>query len=112
MMREILTENDSLFLGVLTKPDTIPSGSTEKRKQWVDVLMGREHTTRHGYFCTRQPDDAERAKLISSTDARAAEKHFFDKEQPWSDLNCRERLGTENLLTTMSRLLSQMMQKS
>ena len=102
----------ALFPGVLTKPDTIPSGSTEKRKQWVDILLGREHPTKHGYFCTRQPDDAERTQLISSTDARAAEKHFFDKEKPWSDLSCQERLGTENLLKTMSGLLSQMMQKS
>ncbi|KAM5536974.1 hypothetical protein V8D89_009303 [Ganoderma adspersum] len=104
--------NGERTIGVLTKPDTIPSGSIEKRKQWVDILLGREHATKHGYFCTRQPDDAERAKRLSSAGAREAEKQFFDKEEPWSNLSCRERLGTENLLQTMSDLLSQMMQKS
>ncbi|PIL25641.1 transporter [Ganoderma sinense ZZ0214-1] len=104
--------NGERTIGVLTKPDTIPSGSIEKRKQWVDILLGKEHPTKHGYFCTRQPDDAERAKRLSSADARAAEKRFFDEEETWSQLSCRERLGTENLLKTMSDLLSQMMQKS
>ena len=98
--------------GVLTKPDTIPAGSTGKLQQWIEIMAGREHPTRHGYFCIRQPDDAERAKGISAAAARDAENHFFETVTPWATLSCRERLGTDNLLRTMSGLLSQMTQAS
>ncbi|EED79004.1 predicted protein [Postia placenta Mad-698-R] len=54
-------------IGVLTKPDTLPPGSVKLRELWLEVLEGRSVSNHlvHGYFCTRQPDDAERAGDLS-----------------------------------------------
>ncbi|KAF7360121.1 hypothetical protein MVEN_00740500 [Mycena venus] len=93
-------------IGVLTKPDMLSVGS-KARDSWLDVIEGRKHRLIHGYFCTRQPDDAERNKNITSAQARHAETSFFAETAPWSTTEHKERFGTENLVSTLSTLLVQ-----
>ncbi|TFK46143.1 hypothetical protein OE88DRAFT_1687998 [Heliocybe sulcata] len=95
-------------IGVLTKPDMLTSGATKSRELWLDVIEGRRHPTLHGYYCTRQPDDAERSNDISAADARKAESEFFAKTAPWARSPHQNRFGTVNLVATLSRLLTQL----
>ncbi|KAJ7934585.1 P-loop containing nucleoside triphosphate hydrolase protein [Mycena leptocephala] len=91
---------------VLTKPDLLSVGS-KKRDLWLDVIEGRNHILMHGYFCTRQPDDGERAKNITPEQARRAETTFFAETAPWSTTDHKERFGTENLVSSLSTILVQ-----
>ncbi|KAJ7668026.1 P-loop containing nucleoside triphosphate hydrolase protein [Mycena rosella] len=93
-------------IGVLTKPDMLSSGS-KVRDLWLDVIEGRKHQLLHGYYCTRQPDDDERSRNIAPAQARRAEGHFFATTTPWSTSTYKERFGTDNLVSTLSTLLVQ-----
>ncbi|KAI0698693.1 P-loop containing nucleoside triphosphate hydrolase protein [Earliella scabrosa] len=102
----------SRTIGVMTKPDTLAAGSTKARDLWLEVLEGRRHPLRHGYFCTRQPDDDERLRGISPADARAAELAFFQNTVPWASSSHRHRFGTNNLVQNISKLLTQIIRES
>ena len=101
-IRFVLTAGSS---GVLTKPDTLPASSTHARNMWLEVLEGRTHSLKHGYYCTRQPDDDERDAGITMAGARAAEAAFFANNAPWSTSLHQQRLGIDNLIKTLSTLL-------
>ncbi|KAJ6614595.1 P-loop containing nucleoside triphosphate hydrolase protein [Mycena sp. CBHHK59/15] len=94
-------------IGVMTKPDMLSAGSTKARDLWLDVIEGRRHTLHHGYYCTRQPDDAERSNAVTPTQARRAEAVFFAETAPWSTSSHKGRFGTDNLVSTLSTLLVQ-----
>ncbi|KAJ7449129.1 P-loop containing nucleoside triphosphate hydrolase protein [Mycena galericulata] len=93
-------------IGVLTKPDVLSTGSNV-RALWLDVIEGRKHPLHHGYYCTRQPDDDERSNNITPAEARRAENVFFANTAPWSTSTQTERFGTDNLVSTLSTLLVQ-----
>ncbi|KAI8996213.1 P-loop containing nucleoside triphosphate hydrolase protein [Trametes punicea] len=99
-------------IGVLTKPDTLPPGSTKRRELWLDVLEGREHPLQHGYYCTRQPDDDQRLAGITPAEARAAETEFFRTTSPWNTATCPHRFGTSNLVKSISELLTNIISDS
>ena len=101
-------------IGVLTKPDTLTAGATRSKELWLDILEGRDlkHPLKLGYYCTRQPDDDERARGISGTDARAAEAAFFNNTAPWSTSGHQHRFGTTNLVSSISKLLTQIIRES
>ena len=90
----------------MTKPDTLPAGATKARELWLDVIEGRRHALKHGYFCTRQPDDEERANAITNRQARDAETRFFSSTFPWATSTQQHRFGTNKLVETLSRLLT------
>ncbi|KAH0580123.1 hypothetical protein H2248_002929 [Termitomyces sp. 'cryptogamus'] len=92
-------------IGVMTKPDMLTSGSTKAREIWLDVIEGRRHPLVHGYYCTRQPDDVERADNITPETARAAEAKFFSSTTPWSTSKYENRFGTDHLISSLSKLL-------
>ncbi|KAJ3784740.1 P-loop containing nucleoside triphosphate hydrolase protein [Lentinula aff. detonsa] len=94
-------------IGVLTKPDMLTTGSTKVARLWLDVLEDRRHPLRHGYYCTRQPDDDERSAGIAQKQAREAEQNFFKTTVPWCQSTSPTRFGTQNLVFTLSRLLVQ-----
>ncbi|KAJ7615866.1 P-loop containing nucleoside triphosphate hydrolase protein [Roridomyces roridus] len=94
-------------IGVLTKPDLVSAGSTTARALWRDVLEGRKHPLHHGYYCTRHPDDEERANQITPAKARSVEATFFRQTAPWAHCTEQQRLGTPNLVSTLSRCLVQ-----
>ncbi|KAG5640591.1 hypothetical protein DXG03_007994 [Asterophora parasitica] len=92
-------------IGVMTKPDMLTAGSTKARDIWLDIIEGRRHPLVHGYYCTRQPDDAQRAAEITPSEPREAEANFFSSTHPWSTSAHKERFGTVHLVATLSRLL-------
>ncbi|KAJ7841825.1 P-loop containing nucleoside triphosphate hydrolase protein, partial [Mycena olivaceomarginata] len=91
-------------IGVLTKSDLLSRGSAS-RQLWLDVVEGRRHQLHHGYFCTRQPDDEERAQDIPLFDARQKEASFFSQTTPWSTSTRKQQFDVENLLATLSSCL-------
>ncbi|KAI0087492.1 P-loop containing nucleoside triphosphate hydrolase protein [Irpex rosettiformis] len=99
-------------VGVLTKPDTIPPGATKSRELWLEVIEGRRFPLKLGYFCTRQPDEDERAAHITQEDARAAESDFFENTAPWSRSTHRHRFGTQNLVANISAHLVKIIDES
>lgn len=88
----------------MTKPDMLTAGSAA-RLLWLDVLEGRSNPLVHGYFCTRHPDDDERASLSTVAEVRAREKDFFATTAPWSSATHKDRFGMQNLITKLSKLL-------
>ncbi|KAH9937926.1 P-loop containing nucleoside triphosphate hydrolase protein [Epithele typhae] len=99
-------------IGVMTKPDTLSAGSTKARDLWLEVLEGRRHPLRHGYYCTRQPDDDERARGVSGIAARDAELAFFRSTPPWATSSHQRRFGTTHLVQNVSKLLTQIIRKA
>ena len=95
-------------LGVLTKPDTLTAGASGAKERWLDVIEGRnvQFPLRLGYYCTRQPDEDERQAGITNKAARQAEAEFFAKTHPWSMTTQRQHFGTKNLVASLSKLLS------
>ena len=96
-------------IGVLTKPDVVPAGSN-KRGDWLEILEERskrpQHALHHGYYCTRQPDEDERREGISNAQAREVEARFFANTSPWAGATRKSQFGTRNLVTSLSSLLS------
>ncbi|KAI0758724.1 P-loop containing nucleoside triphosphate hydrolase protein [Fomes fomentarius] len=99
-------------IGVMTKPDTIPAGSTKSKEMWLDVIEGRRHPLKHGYYCTRQPDDDSRLAGITPMEARTAETTFFQTTAPWSSSTTPHRFGTQNLVKSISELLTRIISDS
>lgn len=91
----------------MTKPDMLTSGSTKALELWLDVIEGRRHPLIHGYYCTKQPNDAERSAGISSAAARQVEMEYFNTNAPWKRSMQKGRFGTNNLITSLSALLVQ-----
>ena len=79
---------------------------------WLDVLEGRRHPLKHGYYCTRQPDDDRRLAGITRAEARAAEAEFFRTTAPWSSSSVPNRFGTANLVKNISELLTKIISDS
>jgi len=97
--------------GVLTKPDTLAIGATGGRKRWMDILEGREHATKHGYYSVRLPDDEQRARGLSRAEAHSIADDFFNSTPPWDRLIDRSRLGIPNFVANISALLVQLIEK-
>ncbi|KAF9517330.1 hypothetical protein BS47DRAFT_1389871 [Hydnum rufescens UP504] len=98
-------------IGVLTKPDTLQSG---EENYWKDVLEGRRHPLVHGYYITKQPAPKELEENITHGEARRRENNFFKSHKIWStcDSSTRSRMGTINLGQSLSKLLSQVIDKT
>ena len=87
---------------MLTKPDAIPSGATQIKTFWLDVIEGRRFPLKLGYFCTRQLDEDERTAGVKHSGARDAEAKFFATTNPWATLTQQQRLGTLKLVDVLS----------
>jgi hypothetical protein len=95
---------------VLTKPDTLQEG---EEKGWLDIVEGRKHPLAHGYFITKQPAPKDVEDKVSHRDARKTERDFFDNHPVWSKCaGIRNRMGTSHLGTTLSKLLSQLIDRT
>ncbi|KAK0463456.1 P-loop containing nucleoside triphosphate hydrolase protein [Desarmillaria tabescens] len=99
-------------IGVLTKPDMLPEGSVKNRALWLDVIEGRRFPLKHGYYCTRHPDDADRSQGLSSAEARKAEMDFFARTEPWNISIKPHYFGVKNLTAALSSLLIQVIQEA
>ncbi|EIM85273.1 uncharacterized protein STEHIDRAFT_140001 [Stereum hirsutum FP-91666 SS1] len=97
----------SVGAGVLTKPDNLRDGDVGARERWKDVIEGKSHQLKHGYYCVRLPDDAQRQRNIKPIEAKEFARTFFTSSAPWSQLGPadRRRLGVPNLVSDLSRPL-------
>ena len=95
----------------MTKPDTLTAGAVQPRSLWLDVIEGRRHPTKHGYYCTRQPDEDERVSGITFKEAREKERSFFMNTAPWATSSRAERFGTPKLIASLSRLLGEVIDR-
>jgi hypothetical protein len=98
-------------IGVLTKPDLLVPGSINSRRTWKEVLEGRLHLTKHGYFCVRLPDDEQRASGITKARMDEVADEFFDGTEPWNDILDRSRFGIPNLVRYTSELLIKLIEE-
>jgi hypothetical protein len=79
---------------------------------WKDVLQGKSHPLKHGYYCVRLPDDDERSSHISHDECENLATALFESTSPWSDIADRSRFGTANLVTDLSKLLIDLIENS
>ncbi|KAI0657630.1 P-loop containing nucleoside triphosphate hydrolase protein [Cubamyces menziesii] len=92
-------------IGVLTKPDRIPSGEEDG---WLRYIRNQSEPLTHGWFSVKQPDSRALSAGITWEEARESERHFFLYTAPWNqlDLEYQNRLGTYKLVERLSDLLS------
>lgn len=97
-------------IGALTKPDTIEPG---EHAQWVEILRGRSHRLRHGYFVTKQPNQDALNRGVDGAQARIQEEQFFATTEPWCTelLDMRHRFGTPALATYLAKELGELIKK-
>lgn len=103
------------FTGVLTKPDTLSVGAVSARQKWRDLITGVDtdptHRLRHGYYCVKLPDDAERANSPSRSERILAESSFFQSTSPWNEVS-QERFGVQHLVVDLSRHLTDLLDRT
>ncbi|KAF8579720.1 hypothetical protein K439DRAFT_370392 [Ramaria rubella] len=93
--------------------DLIAERSTRLRENWLAELEGKgPNPLVNGYYCTRQPDDAERAAGITHKDACIEEARFFETTDPWKSSTHKQNLGVPRLAEKLSALLSQRIAQS
>ncbi|KAJ4349554.1 uncharacterized protein N0V89_008170 [Didymosphaeria variabile] len=99
-------------IGVLTKPDLLPAGSSDKPLR--RVLNNVELKFGHGYFVVKNPDQLMLNNRLTHQDARLHEQHFFATQEPWcSSLRGHHgRFGTSNLQQFLSEKLAGQMVKA
>jgi len=73
-------------------------GASGPRRRWQNIIEGREHKTKYGYYCVRLPDDDGRTRFLKSA------AKFFSHTSPWNGMN-RNRFGIPNLVSDISRFL-------
>jgi hypothetical protein len=105
LLRLCLNAALNVITGVLTKTDRIPRGDHDR---WVPIVRNEDNTLFHGWFAVRQPDTEDIERGITWEEARAQENSFFEQTSPWAGLDPKDRqkLGTENLMRCLSRILS------
>ncbi|KAG2052283.1 hypothetical protein BDR06DRAFT_888137 [Suillus hirtellus] len=101
-------------IGVLTKPDTLGAGAINQRKRWVEIIEGHseDHKLRHGFYCVRLPDDAERSQRLSRAELQRRAAEYFDTTPPWNGVSDRHRFGIPGFVSDVSRLLIQLIEEA
>ncbi|KAG1903478.1 P-loop containing nucleoside triphosphate hydrolase protein [Suillus fuscotomentosus] len=101
-------------IGVLTKPDTLGAGAINQRKRWVEIIEGHseDHKLRHGFYCVRLPDDAERSQRLSRAELQRRAAEYFDTTSPWNGVSDRHRFGIPGFVSDVSRLLIQLIEEA
>ena len=97
-------------LGVLTKPDRIPTG---EEKGWIDFIRNEREPLENNWYCVKQPSSNELKAKITWSEARKRENDFFSGTPPWSELDpfYHRFLRTRNLITKLSSVLSDLITK-
>lgn len=100
------THANDRCVGVLTKPDRLPSD--EPGAIWNKVLAGQAFQKGHGYFVVKQPIQRDLDRGITHEQARLAEDQFFQSNPDWTRRfrNFEDRLGTRKLQVALSQKLA------
>jgi hypothetical protein len=103
---------DAYDLGVLTKPDRIPTG---EEGSWIRRIQGYHDEEEGGikYFSVKNPDSQDINSGITYEQARQREVDFFATQDPWASLDWvyKQRLGTEKLTQHLGQALSDLISK-
>ncbi|KAF2269616.1 hypothetical protein CC78DRAFT_236102 [Lojkania enalia] len=93
-------------VGVLTKPDCLPSGSREDTLR--NILDGKKYQLGHGYFVVKNLAQNDIDNGLTHQDARLQERNFFEHTPLWSTTFCDhgDRFGTQNLQAYLSKRLA------
>ncbi|KAJ7431615.1 P-loop containing nucleoside triphosphate hydrolase protein, partial [Mycena galericulata] len=96
-------------IGVLTKPDRIPSGED----RWLHLIRNEEEILENNWYCVKQPSSQDLKEGTTWDDARARENEFFASKPPWSNLEpmYQKYLRTSNLVVRLSSILSDLISK-
>ncbi|KAJ8090250.1 hypothetical protein PM082_018846 [Marasmius tenuissimus] len=86
----------------LTKPDSVGLGDTGAQRRWKKILDGEDSKLKHGYYCVRLPNDEDR-KMDSQAFLTKVEDCY--NAPPWSDVASRNVFGVQNLVSSLSKLL-------
>jgi hypothetical protein len=97
-------------LGVLTKPDRIPSGETGN---WLSFIRNEKEHLTNGWYAVKQPGSQAIEKGITWAEAREQEDRFFASESGWTDLDpiYHKYLRTSKLVARLSEILSDLISK-
>lgn len=97
-------------LGVLTKPDRIPSGEAGN---WLSFIRNEKETLTNGWYAVKQPGSQAIEQGITWAEAREQEDRFFATESGWCDLDLiyQKYLRTSNLVARLSEILSDLISK-
>jgi hypothetical protein len=97
-------------IGVLTKPDRIPSG---EESIWISKVQRGGKDGGVEYFSVKNPDSQDIRDGITYEQARQNERVFFSTKAPWSNLEWlyQRRLGTDKLTTRLGQLLASLISK-
>lgn len=103
---------DTHLLGVLAKPDRIPTGEEDG---WIKMIQGHDDDEEGGieYFSVKNPDSQDIKNGITYEQARQKEVEFFSTRAPWSSLDWpyQQRLGTEKLTRRLGQALADLISK-
>ncbi|KAG9312355.1 P-loop containing nucleoside triphosphate hydrolase protein [Chiua virens] len=97
-------------VGVLTKPDRIPSGD---EATWVKMIKNETEPLVNNWYCVKQPSSKDIASGITWANARDQEAKFFAMTQPWCSLEpeYHRYLRTSRLTENLSVILSELIAK-
>ncbi|KAF9020772.1 hypothetical protein BDZ89DRAFT_261853 [Hymenopellis radicata] len=97
-------------IGVLTKPDRIPSG---EENAWVAFIRGEKEALENNWYCVKQPSSTDIKNGITWSEARQRENDFFSTVDPWAGLDSvyQRYLRTSNLVERLSHILSDLISK-
>ena len=76
--------NKLVILGVLTKPDRIPTG---EEANWIPFIRNEKETLENNWYCVKQPSSSDIKLGITWSQARQREQDFFAMTPPWSELD-------------------------
>jgi hypothetical protein len=90
------------------------AGAISQRNRWVEIIEGRSenHKLRHGFYCVRLPDDAERTQHTSRSELQRRATDYFDTTSPWKDVTDRHRFGIPGFVSDVSRLLIELIEEA
>ncbi|KAF9047682.1 P-loop containing nucleoside triphosphate hydrolase protein [Panaeolus papilionaceus] len=97
-------------IGVLTKPDRIPTGEAEN---WVAYIRNEKEPLDNNWFCVKQPSSNELKEIKTWSAARNREHEWFSATSPWCELDSvhQKYLRTGNLVMRLSSVLSDLISK-
>ncbi|KIY48836.1 hypothetical protein FISHEDRAFT_42554 [Fistulina hepatica ATCC 64428] len=97
-------------VGVLTKPDRIPSGEEDS---WVSYVKNQKERLENNWYCVKQPSSNDLKAGMTWEGARRAENEFFSSTAPWCELESHYQryLRTSNLVERLSSILSDLIAK-
>ncbi|KAJ2918308.1 hypothetical protein MD484_g2118, partial [Candolleomyces efflorescens] len=97
-------------IGVLTKPDRIPTG---EEHGWIRFIRNEREPLDNNWYCVKQPSSNDIKQNITWNEARKHEDDFFTLTAPWSELDTmyHKYLRTGNLVERLSLVLSDLISK-